>query len=68
MPLRGHGRVPTLSQQAVRADIYKLQFVVAYMVMLLAMSYNGYILLCIFTGAFIGFFVFSRDASGDANT
>ena len=67
LPLRRSGHVPTLSQQAVRAGIYTLQFSVAYVIMLLAMYYNGYVLVCIFTGAFVGFFVFSRDASGAAN-
>lgn len=67
LPLRRPGHVPTVFQQAVRAGIYTLQFSVAYMVMLLAMYYNGYILVCIFIGAFIGFFMFSWDASGAAN-
>ena len=67
LPLRPSGHVPTISQQAVRAGIYTLQFSVAYMVMLLAMSFNGYILVCIFIGAYIGFFVFSWEASGATN-
>jgi copper transporter 1 len=49
---------PTAVQQAVRAALHMLQFAVAYMVMLLAMYYNGYIIICIFIGAFIGFFIF----------
>ena len=64
---RRAGHVPTVYQQAIRAGIYTLQFSVAYMIMLLAMYYNGYILACIFIGAFIGFFVFSWDASGAAS-
>ena len=66
-PLRGPGLVPTVLQQGVRAGIYVLQFAVAYMIMLLAMYYNGYIIICIFIGAFIGFFIFSWDASGAAS-
>ena len=66
-PLRRASHVPTVFQQAVRALIYTLQFAVAYMIMLLAMYYNGYILFCIFIGAFLGFFVFSWDASGAAS-
>ena len=61
-----HG-VPTISQQAVRAGIHTMQFSVAYIIMLLAMYYNGYIIVCIFVGVFIGFFVFSWDASGAAS-
>lgn len=66
-PLRGPDHVPTVFQQGVRAGIYMLQFAVAYMIMLLAMYYNGYIIICIFIGAFIGFFIFSWDASGAAS-
>jgi len=36
-----------------------LQFAVAYFIMLLAMYYNGYIIICIFIGAWIGAFGFS---------
>ncbi|KAL9131288.1 MAG: hypothetical protein Q9175_006799 [Cornicularia normoerica] len=67
LPLRGPGHAPTVFQQGVRAGIYMLQFSVAYMIMLLAMYYNGYILVCIFVGAFIGFFIFSWDAFGAAS-
>lgn len=49
---------PNLLQQAVRALLHMLQFAVAYFVMLLAMYYNGYIIICIFIGAYIGYFVF----------
>ena len=66
-PLRGPGHVPTVFQQGIRAGIYTLQFAVGYMIMLLAMYYNGYIIICIFIGAFIGFFIFSWDASGAAS-
>ena len=36
-----------------------LQFAVAYFVMLLAMYFNGYVIICIFIGAFLGAFLFS---------
>ena len=68
-PLRGREAahfVPTVGQQAIRAGIYMLQFATAYLVMLLAMYYNGYVLLCIFVGAFVGFFVFSWDLASGA--
>ncbi|KAF2229068.1 Ctr copper transporter [Viridothelium virens] len=55
--VRGRFR-PGVVEQAVRALLHTLQVVLAYLVMLLAMSYNGYVLICIFIGAFVGFFVF----------
>lgn len=67
LPPRGPGHALTVFQQGIRAGIYMLQFSVAYMIMLLAMYYNGYILVCIFVGAFIGFFIFSWDAFGAAS-
>lgn len=36
-----------------------LQFAVAYFIMLLAMYYNGYIIISIIIGAFLGAFIFS---------
>ncbi|KAK1758174.1 copper transport protein CTR3 [Echria macrotheca] len=44
-------------QQLVRAVIHAATFGVAYFIMLLAMYYNGYILLCIFIGAGLGKFL-----------
>jgi copper transporter 1 len=53
---------PTVLQQAVRALLHMLQFAVAYFVMLLAMYYNGYIIICIFIGAYIGYFIFGYES------
>jgi solute carrier family 31 (copper transporter), member 1 len=52
---------------AVRALRHTCQFAVAYLVMLLAMYYNGYVLISIFVGAFLGSFLFGRGpaAQGD---
>ncbi|KAK6442552.1 hypothetical protein LTR95_001213 [Oleoguttula sp. CCFEE 5521] len=50
---------PTLGEQLMRATLHMLQFAVAYFVMLLAMYFNGYIIICILIGAFIGAFAFS---------
>jgi copper transporter 1 len=50
---------PNVVQQAIRALLHMLQFAVAYFVMLLAMYFNGYIIICIIIGAFLGFFAFS---------
>lgn len=52
---------PTLLQQVVRATLHMLQFGVAYFIMLLAMYYNGYFIICILIGAWIGGFLFSWD-------
>lgn len=49
---------PSVAQQAIRALLQMLQFAVAYFVMLLAMYYNGYIIICIFLGEYIGYFIF----------
>lgn len=48
---------PSVVQQAVRALLHMLQFAVAYFVMLLAMYYNGYVIICIFIGAYLGYFI-----------
>jgi copper transporter 1 len=50
---------PNIFQQFVRAFLHMAQFAVAYIVMLLAMYYNGYLIICIFLGAFVGAFIFS---------
>ncbi|KAF2001468.1 Ctr-domain-containing protein [Amniculicola lignicola CBS 123094] len=53
---------PNILQQAIRALLHMLQFAVAYFVMLLAMYYNGYLIICIFIGAFIGYFIFGWES------
>ncbi|KAK3067200.1 hypothetical protein LTR53_016067 [Teratosphaeriaceae sp. CCFEE 6253] len=58
--------MPTLMQQAVRALLHMLQFAVAYLIMLLAMYYNGYIIISIFIGAYVGSFVFGWQSLGSA--
>ncbi|PMD20347.1 Ctr copper transporter [Hyaloscypha hepaticicola] len=50
---------PNVFQQIIRALFHMLQFAVAYFIMLLAMYYNGYIIICIIIGSFLGVFVFS---------
>ncbi|KAL4910915.1 Ctr copper transporter [Aspergillus multicolor] len=55
---------PSLIEQIVRALLHMLQFAVAYFVMLLAMYFNGYIIICIFIGAFLGSFIFSWEYIG----
>lgn len=53
--------VPTIGQRAIRALLHMLQFAVGYLIMLFAMSYNGWIILSIVGGAAIGAFIFSGD-------
>ena len=67
LPSRHSGYLPTAPQQAVRALLYTLQLAVAYTIMLLAMYYNGYILVSILIGAFIGSFIFSWEDTGNTN-
>lgn len=61
---RGRGSRPGAFQQFVRALIHTLQFAVAYFIMLLAMYFNGYVIICILIGAFLGSYVFSREIMG----
>ncbi|KAI1347525.1 Ctr copper transporter [Xylaria sp. FL0043] len=49
---------PSVVQQLIRSLLHTLQFATAYWIMLLAMYYNGYIIICIILGAFIGSFIF----------
>ena len=51
-------------QQLIRAVIHAFTFGVAYIIMLLAMYYNGYIIICIFIGAYLGAFVFQWETLG----
>lgn len=55
---------PNVWQQAIRALLHTLHFAVAYWIMLLAMYYNGYVIICIIIGAFIGSFVFQWERIG----
>lgn len=58
-------RGPTMMQQMIRAVLHMLHFGVAYFIMLLAMYYNGYIIISILLGALIGSFIFSWDMSAE---
>ncbi|KPI37655.1 Copper transport protein ctr4 [Cyphellophora attinorum] len=44
-------------QQTIRSVIHMATFAVAYFIMLLAMYFNGYIIICIFIGALLGKFL-----------
>ncbi|KAK4462969.1 Ctr copper transporter family-domain-containing protein [Cladorrhinum samala] len=53
---------PGVCQQAVRALLFLSQVVTAYVLILLAVSFNGFILLSIFLGSLLSFFAFQWDA------
>lgn len=55
---------PNLWEQALRALIRTMQFALAYWIMLMAMYYNGYIIICIIIGSFIGTYVFHWERMG----
>ncbi|KAL6719460.1 copper transporter complex subunit Ctr4 [Lecanora helva] len=59
-PVRQY-RGNSIAQHLIRSSIYTCQFMLAYIVMLLAMYYNGYILISIFIGAFLGSFIWGWD-------
>lgn len=59
---------PSLLQQGVRALLHMLQFALAYFIMLLAMYFNGYVIISIIIGAYIGAFIFSWQNIGIAAT
>ncbi|KAH8788913.1 Ctr copper transporter [Diaporthe sp. PMI_573] len=50
---------PNVWQQMIRALFHAAQFTVAYFIMMLAMNYNGYIIISILVGAYLGAFLFS---------
>ncbi|KIH93712.1 solute carrier family 31 (copper transporter), member 1 [Sporothrix brasiliensis 5110] len=56
---------PSVLQQMIRSVLFVLQFGVGYFVMLLAMYYNGYFIICILIGAFLGSFVFNWEPIGE---
>jgi len=59
---------PTFLQQCVRTLLYGMQFTSAYLIMLIAMTYNGYMLLSIILGAMVGYFATTWDTLGNVPT
>ncbi|ROT39622.1 hypothetical protein SODALDRAFT_349802 [Sodiomyces alkalinus F11] len=49
---------PSFIVQLGRTVLHTLRIISAYFLVLLSMYYNGYIILCIFAGAFLGHFMF----------
>ena len=52
---------PTWKEQTIRGAFYGVQFSAAYIVMLIAMSFNGFIIFAIFLGGFVGYTLFGGD-------
>ncbi|KAI5817746.1 Ctr copper transporter family-domain-containing protein [Pyronema omphalodes] len=52
---------PSVLQQLIRCLGYTVQFGLGYIIMLLAMYYNGYVIICILLGAFVGHFLAGWD-------
>ncbi|GAA5884062.1 hypothetical protein JCM6882_002120 [Rhodosporidiobolus microsporus] len=57
---------PSLKEHAIRSTFYGVQFGTAYILMLLAMYFNGGIILAIICGGFVGYGLFGRDTAGGA--
>ncbi|TIA91095.1 hypothetical protein E3P99_01245 [Wallemia hederae] len=55
---------PTLTQQLIRSLVYFVQYSATYIIMLIAMTFNGYLLFAIFFGGAAGYFVSSWDTVG----
>ncbi|ORX99320.1 Ctr copper transporter [Basidiobolus meristosporus CBS 931.73] len=45
----------------LRAILYAIQVLISFFLMLTIMSYNGYIMISLILGAFVGFYLFCRD-------
>ena len=54
MPVRDS---PSYTQQIIRSAFYGISFGTAYILMLLAMSYNGGVILAIFAGGAVGHYI-----------
>lgn len=51
----------TFCQQVVRTITFATQLGIAYLLMMLAMTFNGYVLIAIMLGSFMAYFFFQRD-------
>ncbi|GAA5822752.1 hypothetical protein JCM11251_004366 [Rhodosporidiobolus azoricus] len=54
---------PSTKEHLIRSAFYGVQFSAAYILMLLAMSFNGGVVLAIFAGGFVGYALFARDTA-----
>ncbi|GAA5894683.1 hypothetical protein JCM6882_006658 [Rhodosporidiobolus microsporus] len=54
---------PSTKEHLIRSVFYGVQFSAAYILMLLAMYFNGGIIFAIFAGGFVGYALFARDTA-----
>ncbi|BGP16003.1 hypothetical protein JCM10213_005446 [Rhodosporidiobolus nylandii] len=54
---------PSLKEHLIRSTMYMVQFGTAYILMLLAMYFNGGIILAIIAGGGVGYALFARDTA-----
>ncbi|GAA6041435.1 hypothetical protein JCM8097_005249 [Rhodosporidiobolus ruineniae] len=57
---------PSMREHLIRSILYGIQFGTAYILMLLAMYFNGGIIFAIILGGFAGYALFARDTAGTA--
>ncbi|KAF5627163.1 copper transport ctr4 [Fusarium sp. NRRL 25303] len=58
---------PSFVEHIIEASLCTLRLVVTYVLILMAVSFNGYIIICIFSGHFFGTVLFWRDPVAKAN-
>ncbi|KAF2869329.1 Ctr copper transporter family-domain-containing protein [Massariosphaeria phaeospora] len=58
-PGRNAGRVSEKQTKTVKALLYAVQVFYSFFIMLLFMTYNGWVMLAVAVGAFVGYIVFS---------
>jgi copper transporter 1 len=51
----------------IRSLLHVLQVAIAYGLILMAVSFNGYVILCIVVGHYLGFVLFGRDPQTETN-
>ncbi|KAF5534928.1 copper transport CTR3 [Fusarium phyllophilum] len=71
-PNNGRGRVapffPSLVEHAlIKAPLHILQLAINYGLILMAVSFNGYVIICIVIGHYFGFYLFGRDPMTETN-
>ncbi|PSN63458.1 Ctr copper transporter [Corynespora cassiicola Philippines] len=59
-PGRSGGRVNEQQTKLVKAALYAVQVFYSFFIMLLFMTYNGWIMLAVAVGAFVGYMLFSN--------
>ena len=58
----GYPNSASLAEQVVRAMLHTLALATSYLILGFALSFNGYIIVCILLGTWVGDFAFGRDS------